>query len=138
MNPIALALWWKFWRGGFLLALVLLAPAAEARIARSNAARLAFVKANACPATGLHKLPCKNWVIDHKLPLCAGGLDIAKNMQWSERSLSIQKDQEEFAFCRQVRKGLVKKSNDNAVMCEVAKREGWPHMTAALCDGGKK
>lgn len=36
---------------------MLFAVAADAHTLRSKAARLAFVKANACPSTGLHKAP---------------------------------------------------------------------------------
>lgn len=55
---------------------------ADAAQVRSKAARLAFVKATACPATGLHKLPCKGWIIDHRVALCVGGADKPTNMQW--------------------------------------------------------
>ena len=50
-----------------VIALALFASVADARIPRSQAAKNAFVKRNACPATGLHKLPCAGHVIDHRV-----------------------------------------------------------------------
>ena len=118
-----------------LIAALLFAPLVEARTARSYSAKVAFVRANACPGTGLHKLPCRGFVIDHSLPLCAGGLDIAQNMAWSTVAESKRKDQEEFALCRQVRMGLLQASSDKADLCPVAKQQRWPHLEVALCDG---
>jgi hypothetical protein len=68
------------------------ASGAIAKTPRSQAARLAFVRANACPATGLHKLPCKGFIIDHRIALCKGGLDAASNMQWQTIAAAKAKD----------------------------------------------
>ena len=107
-----------------LLCLALLLPmAAEARVKRSQSAKVEFKAEHPCPATGARKGPCKGFVIDHSLPLCAGGLDIAKNMAWSTVAESKQKDQEEFALCRQIRKGLLKASSDKDDLCPVAKQQ---------------
>lgn len=100
MNPIFFAMLWKFWRGGFLVALVFLAPVAEARIQRSQAARLAFVKVHACPATGLHKLPCRGYVIDHIRALSCKGPDIPSNMQWQTIADGKAKDKIERIGCK--------------------------------------
>lgn len=45
---------------------------ANGRIVRSQVAKKQFVKANACPSTGLHKLPCRGYVIDHVKALAPG------------------------------------------------------------------
>lgn len=71
---------------------------------RSQSARVHFVRANACPATGMNKLPCKGWVIDHIKPLCAGGADAPSNMQWQTLADSYKKDRQERAYCRSLTK----------------------------------
>lgn len=72
---------------------------AEAKQPRSSAARNAFVKAQPCPATGLAKLPCPGFVIDHVVPLCAGGLDQHVNMQWQTVEDAKVKDRDERRMC---------------------------------------
>lgn len=52
------------------------------RIARSNTARHAFARAQACPSTGQHRLPCPGYRIDHIVPLKRCGVDAPENMQW--------------------------------------------------------
>lgn len=63
-----------------LLAAALAAGAAAAQ--RSAAERLAFVRENPCPATGLRRGACPGWEVDHIVPLCAGGADTRANMHW--------------------------------------------------------
>ena len=63
-------------------AIAIFAATADARIKRSGAARTAFARAVACPSTGLNKLPCPGYVIDHVKPLACGGADAPHNMQW--------------------------------------------------------
>lgn len=58
------------------------ATSTEARQQRSTTERHAFVKQNACPATGRNRLPCYGYQIDHIVPLCANGHDHRGNMQW--------------------------------------------------------
>lgn len=82
------------------LVAVLLAGEAAARQPRSAAARYGFVKIHACPATGVHRLPCPGWVIDHVVPLCAGGEDAPANMQWQTVEAAREKDREERRVCR--------------------------------------
>jgi hypothetical protein len=82
-----------------LLSVVLALPA-HAKQPRSSAARTAFVKANPCPATSVAKLPCKGYVIDHVVPLCAGGADQPNNMQWQSIDESKIKDKQEVKQCR--------------------------------------
>lgn len=59
---------------------------------RSQSVRRAFVKLQACPATGLHKLPCKGWIIDHRVALCVGGRDAVDNLQWQTVADAKAKD----------------------------------------------
>ena len=53
------------------LALTLAALPAKARIHRSAAAKVEFMRMNPCPATGRTKGKCAGYVIDHVVPLCA-------------------------------------------------------------------
>lgn len=83
----------------FVLALATLAAAAAlatdpalARRPRSHAERDQFVREQACPATGAHKLPCPGWIIDHVIALCVGGPDKAWNMQWQTVADAKAKD----------------------------------------------
>lgn len=50
------------------------------------------------------------WVVDHKIPLCAGGpqVDVMANLQWQERIASYRKDVFERQLCAYMKKqGLV-------------------------------
>lgn len=76
-----------------------LATSAHAEYARSKKALRAFVKQQACPATGLHRLPCKGYVIDHIKPLACGGADATENMQWQTREDAKAKDKWERKEC---------------------------------------
>lgn len=74
-----------------VLAALLAAPALAKR-QRSHGERAQFVREQACPATGLHKLPCPGWIIDHTIALCVGGPDKAWNMQWQTVADAKAKD----------------------------------------------
>lgn len=76
----------------------------SAEVKRSNKARMDFVKKNACPATGKNRLPCKGYVIDHVVPLCAGGADAPTNMQWQTIAEAKKKDVGEKQQCALKRK----------------------------------
>lgn len=83
----------------FLLVALLIAPAADALIVRSYAAKVAFVRTHACPSTGLNKLPCKGFVIDHIKALACGGADNKSNMQWQTIAAAAAKDRWERKGC---------------------------------------
>ena len=85
--------------------LVLAAPgsAAGEQEKRSSAQRAAFVRANPCPATGLTRGACDGFVVDHVIPLCAGGEDRPSNMQWQSKAEAAAKDREEWRLCRQMK-----------------------------------
>lgn len=76
-----------------LLCFALLLPmTAEARIKRSQSAKVAFKYEHPCPATGARKGPCKGFVIDHRIGLCVGGADIPDNMRWMTVETAKAKD----------------------------------------------
>lgn len=91
-----------------LLAIILLALTSLS-IARSPAAVREFRRHNACPSTGAFSGPCPNHVVDHIMPLCLGGPDHPRNMQWQTRTDSYRKDVLEREVCR-----LAKKCNNSA------------------------
>jgi hypothetical protein len=72
----------------------------EAKQLRSNVERHAFVKENPCPSTGRARLPCPGYIIDHVVPLCAGGPDKPINMQWQTVEEAKTKDRIEREQCR--------------------------------------
>lgn len=51
-------------------------------ISRSRAEVRAFRAEHPCPATGRARGACPGWQVDHIRPLCAGGEDRPRNMQW--------------------------------------------------------
>jgi 5-methylcytosine-specific restriction endonuclease McrA len=83
-----------------LAALVVLSSVVGARQQRSTTERHAFVKENACPATGRYRLPCAGYQIDHVVPLCAGGADHRSNMQWLSVEEHRAKTVREAGWCR--------------------------------------
>ena len=81
----------KYWPA--LFALLPVVPAvSEARIKRSQGAKVEFKREQPCPATGASKGPCKGWVIDHIQPLACGGADAPGNMQWQSVADGKAKD----------------------------------------------
>lgn len=72
--------------------------------ARDRAQRTEFVREYPCPATGKTRGSCPGWVVDHIVPLCAGGADAPGNMQWQELKASKVKDKEEWRICRGFKK----------------------------------
>lgn len=79
-------------------------PAMATAAHRSQSAKRAFARQSPCPSTGLPKPHCPGFVIDHVIPLCAGGADSPLNMQWQGLAASKKKDRLEDAQCRQLRK----------------------------------
>lgn len=82
-----------------IIFLALFLALASNSFARDPAQVRAFRKTNACPATHKFTGACAGWVVDHKTPLCAGGLDAPSNMQWQELTVSHLKDKEEVHYC---------------------------------------
>src|ERR1041385_8498190 len=67
---------------------------------RSAKAKRDFRAHPPCPATHRTKGACPGYVIDHIKPLCAGGPDHPKNMQWQTVADAKVKDREERKMCR--------------------------------------
>ncbi len=63
---------------------------------RSSSVRHRFMRQTGYP----HGRP--GYVIDHIVPLCAGGADAVGNMQWQTRADARVKDRQERALCRRV------------------------------------
>ena len=84
-------------------AVALLCAAAPAN-ARDPAERAAFVRQHHCPSTGKPRGPCPGWVVDHIVPLCAGGVDAPGNMQWQRVKKAKAKDKKEWKQCRLLRR----------------------------------
>lgn len=82
-----------------LIIVCALSAPANAETVRSSAVRLAFIKTHPCPATGTTTSPCPGYVIDHVIPLCAGGPDEPGNMMWQEIRASYVKDAWERKIC---------------------------------------
>lgn len=85
-------------RLSFILAAIAMALPASAT-ERSGVARRDFARSVPCPSTGQNKLPCPGYVIDHLEPLCAGGEDHPRNMQYQEIGEAKEKDRWERSTC---------------------------------------
>lgn len=83
-----------------IAALLLLTAGLVDAAPRSMAARAEFQRANPCPATGKARGACPGYVVDHVVPLCAGGADDPSNMQWQTREQAKVKDAFERRQCR--------------------------------------
>lgn len=92
------------------LALTLAAFAAEAAdpTTRSARAKREFRAAQPCPSAHATRTTCPGFVIDHIVPLCAGGADAPRNMQWQSVAEAKKKDRDEHAQCRAIRKERAK------------------------------
>lgn len=72
---------------------------------RSAAAVRAFKRLHPCPETGAPRGACPGWVVDHIEPLCAGGPDHPRNMQWQTVADAKAKDRHERRQCRAMKRG---------------------------------
>lgn len=72
-------------------------------ILRSASTKHQFQKEHPCPATGQVARSCPGYVVDHIIPLCAGGADAPFNMQWQQLAESKIKDRQERQTCRELR-----------------------------------
>lgn len=80
-------------------ALLLLPQIAEARVHRSHAARCHFLAQMGYPDCHTPK----GYIVDHVIPLCAGGPDKPENMQLQTVSDAKAKDRKERKRCRRMR-----------------------------------
>lgn len=92
------------------LSLLLIAPTLSTsaypsdRPHRSQSAKREFAQTHPCPSTGQRKPSCPGYVLDHVVPLCAGGEDAPFNLQWQEYQQSLVKDKEERRLCARLRR----------------------------------
>ncbi|HAF00416.1 MAG TPA: HNH endonuclease [Methylophilaceae bacterium] len=78
---------------------------AEAAQKRSAKAKYQFRKEHICPGpAGTRYGKCEGYVIDHIVPLCAGGADNPANMQWQTVTEAKAKDRLERKQCAALRK----------------------------------
>lgn len=91
---------------GLALAAAIAAQPTLAGEHRSHKAVADFKRAHVCPSTGLARAGrCPGYVVDHVTPLCAGGADAPWNMQYQAIAAARAKDREEWALCRELRRG---------------------------------
>lgn len=83
---------------------LLLACASVAAAPRNSAELRAFQRENPCPATGAARGPCPGYQIDHIEPLCAGGVDARRNMQWLTTQEHRWKTRTDVRVCSQLRR----------------------------------
>lgn len=83
--------------------LLLTVPISEATVSRSYHTKVVFARLHPCPSTGFRKPHCPGYIIDHIKPLCAGGPDAAKNMQWQTVAEAKKKDKIELHQCALLR-----------------------------------
>lgn len=91
---------------GFVLVfcVALLSSSVEAKIPRSSSAKAEFKRMQLCPSTGRPRGACPGYIIDHVVPLCAGGPDAPGNMQWQTVEAAKLKDRDERRQCRAFRR----------------------------------
>lgn len=65
-------------------------------------------KRNQKEVTKYRKLSGCTQIVDHIIPLCAGGSDTADNMQCQDKTTSYRKDIFERALCKEMKKQHVK------------------------------
>jgi hypothetical protein len=84
-----------------LVALALIAALALPAAAhdRSAAQVRAYRALHPCPTTQRNVGPCPGYVVDHKKPLCLGGADRPRNMQWQAVAAAKRKDVRERRAC---------------------------------------
>ena len=80
--------------------LLLLAFKGEAATNRSSWQVTLFKRSQPCPVTGKPAGRCPGYVVDHVIPLCAGGVDKPSNMQWQTVEAGKIKDRAERLTCK--------------------------------------
>lgn len=83
---------------GLLLLVVIPAHARDQKQVRL------FRATHICPVTNTLTTHCPGYVVDHIIPLCAGGPDHPSNMQYQELRESYIKDIQERKQCRLLKK----------------------------------
>ena len=66
----------------------------------ARVAELEFQRLHPCPANGAREGDCPGYAIDHVVPLCLGGPDVAYNMRWLRLSELKRSSSDETRECR--------------------------------------
>ncbi len=82
-----------------LVSLGIVASPLVIALPRSAVVKAEFHRLNPCPADQSTRGPCPGYVIDHIIPLCAGGPDSPTNIQWQTVDDGKLKDAEERRLC---------------------------------------
>lgn len=114
------------WQLAALLVAAAIQPAMA--VSRSHATVASFKRAYPCPSTGDSRGPCPGYVVDHVVPLCAGGPDVTSNMQWQAAADAKAKDKQEWAQCR----ALKKQSAPGATPGNLTQGELWTQVVHSL------
>lgn len=89
----------RYFIATIVIAFSALHTSADGAVRRSKAALRNFVKIEACPSTGEHRLPCPGYIIDHIKALACGGADDPGNLQWQTIAEAKAKDRWELDEC---------------------------------------
>lgn len=78
------------------------ARTSDGQIARSRDVARSFRRANPCPngPDKGSKRRCAGYIVDHVVPLCAGGADVVGNLAWQTKADAAAKDKVEVELCR--------------------------------------
>lgn len=87
-----------------LVAFLMLVTALAAAADRDARQRAAFMRENPCPLTGKARGACPGYEVDHVRPLCAGGGDHPRNMQWLTVQAHREKTRVDVRECRAARR----------------------------------
>lgn len=88
-----------------LMGCALAAQAAE----RSRVVRAEFQRSHPCPSTGATRGACPGYQADHKTPLCAGGVDQPRNLEWLSVEDHKTKTRNDVAVCRAQKAGVLER-----------------------------
>ena len=88
------------WLATVFILLSLVSVSTEAKTKRSSWQVTLFKKSNPCPVTAKTYGSCPGYVVDHIMPLCAGGADRPYNMQWQTVKDGKIKDRFEVKLCK--------------------------------------
>ena len=82
------------------LMLICTAAPADAKYERSQTVKRIFRSQHPCPATHKNQGACPGFVIDHIKPLCVGGEDNPRNLQWQTIEAAKAKDRLDREQCK--------------------------------------
>lgn len=89
-----------------LLTFTIAEASTYAVVTRNPAVIAKFKELNFCPATNIKATPgkpisyhCSGYVVDHGIPLCAGGKDALYNLRYQEEKDALIKDRDEVTLC---------------------------------------